>query len=228
MAATDVPAEVQRIDKGFLEQTASLGDQYVSLVTLARLHSRFYDDAKIRALTEERVLTTHAKMPPELRLDVFEKLAASCIAHGDSDNALRVIAEYAALVDGLTWRPQELYPRLAKVAELRIDAGDTERARSEIEAVLARYLEQRDQILNAYRPEALRPLALATHRLGDREQALGLMALAVEEGAENPNARPRCCDLVATCVAMAVHGIEPSAELWQRLRELSAGLREPW
>ena len=55
-----------------------------------------------------------------------------------------------------------------------------------------------------------------------------LLAQVIEEGMENPNSRPRCDDLVETLVAMAKAGIEPRPALTQRIREIVAGLGEPW
>ena len=75
---------------------------------------------------------------------------------------------------------------------------------------------------------ALRSVAEAYFAMGELDLARALYARVVEVGADNPNARPRATDLVATCVSMAVHGFEPDEELEKRLAALQAGLREPW
>jgi hypothetical protein len=64
--------------------------------------------------------------------------------------------------------------------------------------------------------------------MGDVALAEGLLAQAIEEGMENPNSRPRCDDLVDTLVALAKRRIEPSAAIWTRIREIVAGLGDPW
>jgi hypothetical protein len=79
-----------------------------------------------------------------------------------------------------------------------------------------------------FRAGALRPLAEAYHALGDRDAALSVYKLAVEEGALNPNARPRAMDLSATCLSLAQSACEPDAELRERLAEMRAGLGSPW
>jgi hypothetical protein len=50
----------------------------------------------------------------------------------------------------------------------------------------------------------------------------------IEEGAENPNARPRAEDLVETLLSMAQVGFEPEPKLIERIEEITAGLRDPW
>jgi hypothetical protein len=50
----------------------------------------------------------------------------------------------------------------------------------------------------------------------------------VEEGVENPNSRPRAEDLSATCRSMALHAVEPDADLWKRMRQIGDGLGPPW
>ena len=119
-------------------------------------------------------------------------------------------------------------PQVARMIELAHRLGQTDRARAEAEAALAAYQDQRDGIVNIYRAETLRPLALAWFALGDRERGEGLFALALEEGMENPNSRPRCDDFVDACVDLARRGIDPSPKTWARLREIQQGLGEPW
>ena len=64
--------------------------------------------------------------------------------------------------------------------------------------------------------------------MGDTATALSAYKRAVEEGVENPNSRPRAEDLSATCLSMAVHGVEPDAVLWTRIRQINDGLGDPW
>jgi hypothetical protein len=132
------------------------------------------------------------------------------------------------LVEGHAWRSEDRMPQIARLVELGHLLGETDRARAEAEAALKAYQDERDRIVDIYRAETLRPLALAWHALGDRERGEDLFALAVEEGMENPNSRPRCDDLVDACVDLARRGIEPSPKLLARLREIQQGLGEPW
>lgn len=51
---------------------------------------------------------------------------------------------------------------------------------------------------------------------------------ALEAGTQNRNARPRCDDLVATCLLLVELGLEPSEAFLARAQEIRAGLVEPW
>ena len=64
--------------------------------------------------------------------------------------------------------------------------------------------------------------------MGDDAAALAAYRRAVEDGAENPNARQRAEDLVATCRSMSLHAIEPDADLWARMFQIHDGLGDPW
>lgn len=226
MTVARASSEIERITDTFLSQ--SLGEQYTSLMLISGLHGRFFDDQSMRADMEERLFVRFQKLPTNLRLDAMAPLVGHYVAHEDLEGARNVIHKMTTLMDEFSWRPEERMPQLARVAELRHLIGDRDRARQEMEQALKFYNEQRDQIVNIYRCEALRPLALAWLKLKDPQQADDLLALCVEEALDNPNSRPRCDDLVETCVAMARHGHEPSAALWRRLREVSNGLSSPW
>jgi hypothetical protein len=64
--------------------------------------------------------------------------------------------------------------------------------------------------------------------MGDAKTAREVYARAIDDGVENPNARPRAEDLVATCCSLALQGVEPDAATWSRLRKIHEELREPW
>lgn len=218
--------DLEDITASFSNQ--SLGEQYSSLMVLSGLHGRFFTEKAFREQLEERLLVRFFKLPANLRLDAIAPLVGHYLANEDVDGARDVIVKMAEIVAGANWRLEDKLPELARIAELHVDTGDTERARQELEQALEMFHEGRDDIVGIYRCEALRPVALGFHKLGDKEQADGLLALAIEEGVQNPNARPRCDDLVETCVAMALRRVEPSGALMARLREVSEGLKDPW
>lgn len=226
MDAAQAREDLQRITESWESQT--LGEQYASLLVLSALHGRFFEDEALRAALEERVLLRYFKLPASVRLDAMAPMVGHYLANEDVEGAKDVIVQMGDLIEKTRWRTEDQLPELSRLAELRIDAGDRVRARADLEAALRSYQEQRDSMFDIYRCEALRPVALGFHALGDAEQFAGLLALAVEEGAENPNARPRCDDLVETCVTLARRGIEPPPAVMARLREISAGLVEPW
>lgn len=214
------------IDDSWAAQT--IGEQYTSLVLIGMIHRRFFDDAELRGACEERLFVRFDKLPLGLRTDAMRPLIDGYLEHGDKDGARKVVDTIAGFVEGFRWRPEDLVPQLAAIAGLRGKIGDVDRARQELVDAQARYHEARDEIVDIYRCETLRSVGLAYGDIGDRDAALDVLTLAVEEGMENPNSRPRCDDLVETCVAMARHRIEPSAQLWARLREIRDGLSDPW
>jgi hypothetical protein len=131
-------------------------------------------------------------------------------------------------VAGGRWLPELRVPLLARLAAIRHRAGDQERARREADQALALFEEQRDEIVDIWRAGALRPLAEALHAMGDTGAALATCGKALEEGVKNPNSRPRAEDLTALCISMAVHGIEPDALLFSRMRQICGQLSDPW
>lgn len=226
LTPASVDDELAAIDAGFEAQ--DLGAQFTTLLLVARIHGKFYGDARLRGATEARLLERFVRLPPDLRLAALTALVENCVDHSDDENAVRLIGEMVEVLDGAHWRPTERIQQLAHVSELRARAGDGVRARAELESTLRLYHQQRDEIESWERAATLRPLAVVWHLLGDEQQAEGLLSLVVEEGAENPNARPRCNDLVDTCIAMAKHEIRPSARVLERLREVRDGLKDPW
>ncbi|MEC9047632.1 MAG: hypothetical protein VYA51_06430 [Planctomycetota bacterium] len=226
MTLDDAKRELESVTAAF--SNMSLGEQYSTLLILGGIHGRFFSDEGLRAATAERILNRFFKLPANLRLDAMAPLVGNHVAHGDVDGARDVIVEMAKLVAETTWRPEDKLPQLVRLAELRVDTNEDERARQELARALSLFQESRDEIFDIYRSKALRSVALGFYKVGDEAQAADLLAVAVEEGMQNPNSRPRCFDLVGTCVALAKRGVEPSPELMARLREIADQLGAPW
>lgn len=219
-------AELATIDADFPSMT--IGQQAAAGELLARLHARFFADATLRAAIEKRPAVLWDKLMPTLRLQVLDALIRTNQAHGETPAALALLAIARTIVANHVWRPEDELPQRAALIELGVLCGERDRAKQEAEAARTRYHEVREQIVNIYRARALRPLALAWASLGEPAAAADLLALVLEEGMENPNSRPRCDDLVDTCVALVVRGLEPGAAQAARIREIAAGLGEPW
>jgi hypothetical protein len=64
--------------------------------------------------------------------------------------------------------------------------------------------------------------------LGDRADAEACFAAALEDGALNPNARPRAEDLCLTLLSMARCGFAPTDSMDRRIDAIRAGLADPW
>ena len=203
-------------------------EQMNALEACTNLFNRFYDDAERRSLVEEKMKTSWGKLPIFKRIELLTELAGFALDHEDKAKALELVNEAQLFTDGAQWRPEHRIPMISKLVELRFRASDRQKARTEADALLALFDSQGDKIVNIYRAGALRPLAEAYQSMGDTSAALAVYKWAVEEGVENPNSRPRAEDLSATCLSMALHGVEPDAELWTRIRQINKGLGDPW
>ncbi len=199
-----------------------------ALGTCASLHARFYADVSRRTRLEQRIRDSWEKLPIEVRLDTLTELIENALQHADGTHALALIAEAHAIFEAVPWLAENQIPLLARFAALRHRAGEAAAARIELDAARQVFDDKRAAIVDIYRASALRALAEAYQTVGDAPTALGVYRLAVVAGVENPNSRPRAEDLCASCCSMAVHGVEPDAELWKRLDSIVAGLGDPW
>lgn len=218
--------ELQAFDAGFARLT--LGRQQATLVQLVRLYGRADLAAPLRAEVARRVEHTPIALPGAIHFDALAGLAEADLARGAAAAALPHIAAMRAELARLNLRAEDLLPVAARIAELTARAGDRATAQADLDAAKARFDRSHDDIVDIYRARALRPLALVAHALGDRARTIALLQQALDEGVANPNSRPRTDDLVATCVLMAKADIEPTPELWTRIRTIAGGMGEPW
>jgi tetratricopeptide (TPR) repeat protein len=192
------------------------------------LFDRFYEDRERRARVEERIKASWSGLPDFVRIELLTALVGSALAHGDQSKALELVNEAKTILDSVSWQPQLGIPVMAKLAELRFRAGDRERARADAQEALKLFDTKRDTIVNIYRAQVLRAIAEAYQGMGDTGAAQEIYGRALEAGTENPNSRPRAEDLAGTCCSMAVHAVEPSPGLWNRIREIRNRLGDPW
>jgi len=224
-------------EEAFDEQLAALDDVILSdsmdrvrnaLAACNELFGRFYANEARRAATLAQVRSTRGKVPAQVFFDALTGLADTALEHGDSEQGLALVEESQGVVESVRWLPRARVPLSARLAVLRYRAGQQEQGRNEALAALAFYDESETAIVDIYRAGALRPLAEAFEVMDDRETALTLYRRAIEEGARNPNARPRADDLSATCISMALLGIEPGDALRARMYQIFDGLESPW
>jgi hypothetical protein len=199
-----------------------------ALSACAQLYGRFYADKTLRSRCEDLIKASWEKLPILVRIELLMELAGFALDHGDQGSALELVGEARGIAQSVQWIPEDEIALQARLAELRYRAGDASAARSEADGALAKFEAERDKIVDIYRAGALRALAETYLSMGDTQVALEVYGRAVEEGVANPNSRPRAQDLSATCLSMALHGFEPSAELRARLREIRDGLGAPW
>jgi tetratricopeptide (TPR) repeat protein len=214
-----------------LDQAVQIGDfsmiQY-ALEATKSLYSRFFADAERRKRIEERAEHYWRTAPFGLRIDVLLSFAEAAKEAGEREYALGLLAKTAEQVGASRWTALDYAPVMGRMAESYREVGAAEKAIECLRSAQQMYEAEREKIWNFERSTALRPIAEAQTRLGDRSGALATYRRAIEEGAENPNARPRAEDLAATCCSMARVGLEPDAELLARIREIRSGLADPW
>lgn len=192
------------------------------------LFDRFYDDDERRELAAQRITDAWHVLPHRVRIELLRDLTDASLAHGDNAKALEFIDMTESVMGEVNWRAEDRVPILAHVARQRFEAGDVEGASATAEESLETFEAERESIVNIYRAEGLQPLAEAYHVMGDREAALKVYRMALDEGAANPNARPRAEDLCATLCSMAVRSFEPTTELRERIHDIRKGLDHPW
>jgi len=199
-----------------------------TLMAYSELFNRFYTDSHRRALIEKKLKAAWGSMPIFVRIDLLIQLTGFALAHSDQTKALKLVGEIESIIESVSLQPRFAIPIKTKLAELRFHAGDRQRARTEAQNALSLFDEEREKIANIYRAQMLRSLAEAYLTMGEAAMALDLYKRAIEAGIENPNSRPRAEDLAATCCAMALHSVEPDAELLSRIRKILDKLGDPW
>ena len=199
-----------------------------ALASCVRMFERFYGDEARRSILEDRVRHGYEKLPLDVRIHLLLDLARSCLRKQDSNKARELILAAQAHLDQADWLPQQEIPLQCQIAVLQKEVAEPEKARKQVSRALRLYEQKRKTVYDIYRAGLLRPIAEALVALGDRARALQIYKMAAEAGQENPNSRPRCDDLVATCCSLARNGLEPDAELRARLIQIRKALGQPW
>jgi hypothetical protein len=214
-----------------LDELVALGHFDITknaLEAYAELFNRFYGDPQRRSQAEEKIKMSWNKLPLFMRIDLLMAMAGFALDHADQVKALALTNEAQLLADGAEWPLEYHIPMVAKLDLLRFRCGEQQKARASADALLSLFNAEGKKIVNIDRAGVLRPLAETYQSMGDRAAALAVYKLALAEGVENPNSRPRAEDLSATLISMALHGVEPDDELWTRIRQIKDGLADPW
>jgi len=223
-------------DEAFDAQVAALdsliaGGQFDvmknALLSYTQVFDRHYDNTDRRKLIEKKIESGSATLPLVVRIDLMLKMAGFALEHRDPAGSLALVNTSQSLMDSAQWPARFGIPLRGRLAAMRFLAGDTAKARGDVDAALAEFDSQRDAIQSFDRGGVLRPLAEAYQQMGDAATALSIYRRAVEAGAVNPNLRPRTEDLSATCCSMAVHGVEPDEALWKRMHDIRRSLGQP-
>ena len=224
--AEAVAAQIEAFERSL--SAASFDEVKNAHLVLAEIYDRFYEDEARRESIETSLREARSKVPLQLFLEQWMRLAGYALDHADQAGANELIAEAQGLLDSEEWLPQHRIPLDARLAALRHRAGDSEEARAQADRALGLFQRERDKIVDVFRTEALVPLAEGYQALEVPAAALMVYGKAVDEALQNPNSRPRAEDLVAICRSMALADIEPDKNLLTRIRTLQAELGDPW
>ena len=180
------------------------------------------------AQVERSVAAANTKLPPDIRIANLLALARIAAEAGHLERAAPLVEAAEGVLNSGTWMPEDEIVQVAAIALGKHRIGRTEDARADLKKALALFGEKRDSIIDIYRAAPLRAVAVTRAKMGDRAEALDTFLMAIAEGTANPNARPRAEDLTETCVAMVVNDIDPGDAGRARIREIRAGLKDPW
>lgn len=167
-------------------------------------------------------------LPRDLQVVYTVRRAELLWKLGLSAAAREQVSAAADVFSSTEFQPEDCVPIGIAVARARIDIGDLEGAAQDLRTLRAQYEVNRASIVDLRRATSLRALAEAYAKLGDRPEAVRCFAIALDEGARNPNARPRAMDLTATCLSMVRAGVLPSPELQVRIDSIRVALTDPW
>lgn len=223
---TDFGSQVENLNKLIATQTFDLVKN--ALDAYVRLYDRYYPDADRRSLIEARIRSSWEPQPVLHRIEWLNGLVRAALDHQDQAKALELVNEVQGMVEGNEWPAEARLAILAPIISLRHQAGDSDKAKTDADAALEFFEQNKKLIFDIWRAGALRPLAEAEMNMGHHETAQAIYGKALEEGALNPNSRPRAEDLSATCSSMAAVGFEPDEQIWEEIRKIRNKLGEPW
>jgi hypothetical protein len=197
-------------------------DGYVEL-----LEANWLDAAR-RSELDARIRKSFEKLPVSIPVETLARMADLSVARGDAGRARAELGEARDRVAAARWLPDVRCAIDARLAAVRFRSGETVEAKADAEAAGRVYDEGRERIIDIDRAAALRALGSAWAAMGEGTKALETYRRALDEGAVNPNSRPRAVDLSATCVSMAVAGVAPDAAFRERAEAIRQALGDPW
>jgi tetratricopeptide (TPR) repeat protein len=167
-------------------------------------------------------------LPYDLRVQYLVTLADVLGAQGRVDEARAALGRADREMAAAAFLPEDIVPIGAPIAVARGRIGDPDAARAALRSLRSTFEARREEVVDLRRATSWRALASAFMGLGDRADAEACFAAALEDGALNPNARPRAEDLCRTLLAMARCGFAPTDGMDRRIDAIRAGLVDPW
>jgi len=225
-AAPDFSVQMDQVDEWIMTLNFDL-TRNAAEVCIA-LYRGCQDDPERCARVERSVAAAHSKLPPDIRIANLLALAQVAESAGHRNRSAPLVDAAKAVLNSGSWMPEDEIVQVAAIALAEHSVGRSEEARTALLQAIALFDEKRESIVDIYRAAPLRAVAVTQARMGQHAESLQTFMRAVEEGAANPNARPRAEDLTETCVAMVVHDIDPGDAGRARIRDIRAGLKDPW
>lgn len=198
-----------------------------------------WTDAVRRGALLERIRAAMDHVPHDVRVTTRVSMAEAALAFGAREDAALFLAEADSALQAVQWYAEDRMQLRARLAVARAELGEIAEARRMLAGELEAFTAARARIVDMFRAAPLRAVAVAQARVAGfatdpqdrkvlRAESLETFRRAVEEGAINPNARPRAEDLAETKLAMARAGVAPDAALAARMLAIRAGLVAPW
>ncbi|QHI70037.1 hypothetical protein [Tichowtungia aerotolerans] len=202
---------------------------HLGLVQMAELVGENYDQISLSEFVEENVSSKlNRQMPVFLRMDILLQFANAALKNSDTNAALSLLDQVEEMAETLKSSPRVYIPEKARLVQVKYFAGELGGAEDGLQSMISVFNEKRDLIVNIERADLLCRIAETAFSLGHHHQALTFYRQAVAEGQVNPNSRPQAEDLERICRSMALHAIEPTADLWSALKLMRDGLGAPW
>ncbi|MBI1335804.1 MAG: hypothetical protein GC164_02450 [Phycisphaera sp.] len=187
-----------------------------------------YHDDQRRKEIEEQVLGKFEAIPLIKQIDILLEMSAVCAQSGDPAHGLGFVNQAQVKIDSVAWDTEYYIPMIGRLAGARARCGDVDKAREQADAMVRMFDEKHGDIMTFDQAGALRPVAESYLQMSDPGRSLEVYRKVIEVGAINPNARCRAEDLVATCLSLALQGLEPDSQMWTRIGEIKRGLGDPW
>lgn len=199
-----------------------------ALYQYVNLFKKFYNDNAKRMIAEEKIKSSLERMPLLIRIEVFNDLVLFALEHSDKAEALKMVNNSQQVLDSSQWEVDQYVALKANIARLRFLCGDKEKAKEQLDEALSLFNEHVNNIRDYKRAKALREVAFSYQTMKEQKKAYQVYKKAVNQGFINPNIKPRTDDLTATCVSMALSGINPDQNLWKLMTDVKKQLgKEP-
>ncbi|MHB1156161.1 MAG: hypothetical protein ACYC26_04905 [Phycisphaerales bacterium] len=231
-------AQATRVDDKTLDEQMKHLDQVVAgakfdalvgaIGVYAQMYDTYFKDIKRRELIEAKLREAWKGLPLFMHIESLMNMAGYCARKDEPAMGLKFVQEARGLVDGAQWPIDYYVPMMGRMASVRARCGDIDGSKRDLEKTLEEFEKHRGEFPTFEQAGAIRPIAEAYQVMGDHDKSLQVYQRAVELGSMNPNARCRAEDLTTTCLSMAMNAIEPDGELWKRMRQIRAGLDNPW